>query len=303
MDRFQTLQVFAHVAQMGSFTKAAVALGISRAAVSVAVQRLETHLGARLVHRTTRRVHLTAEGLAFHERCLRILSELEEAEQLFAEVPRRLLGKLAIDAPTRIARRILVPALPEWLSRNPGLELRLGASDRSINLVEKGIDAVVHVGRLPDSSLVARHLGALRLVNCASPSYLARHGKPNALEDLDRHRIVHYSTTFAGSAEWEYVEGGAVRSMRMRSAVAVDNAETYIACGLAGLGLIQVPAYDVRHHLESGALVAVLPAYAAAPLGIAIVYPHRRQVPARVRAFTDWAAGLFERHGIIVSNS
>jgi DNA-binding transcriptional LysR family regulator len=189
--------------------------------------------------------------------------------------------------------------LPELLARHPGLQLHLGASDRTVNLVEKGVDAVIRVGRLRDSSHIARPLGALAQINCATPGYLARHGQPAALEDLGSHVVVSYAPALSGGGSWDYVADGQERSVPVRSVVAVDNAETYIAACLAGLGLIQIPAYDVRHHLESGALVSVMPRYVAPALPIAIVYPSRKQVPQRLKTFATWAAALFARHGML----
>jgi LysR family transcriptional regulator for bpeEF and oprC len=299
MDRIQRMEVFVRVAELGSFAKTADSMAMSRAAVSVAIRQLEAHVGARLLHRTTRRVQLTAEGIRFHERCLRVLAELGEAEELFRTTKTGATGTLSIDVPTRIARRVIIPALGEFLAQNPGLNVHLGASDRAVNLIERGVDAVIRVGSRRDSSLVARALGSLAQVNCASPSYLARHGQPVRLGDLDRHRIVDYSPNFSRTPEWDYLEDGRVRSRKVRSTVSVDNAETYIACCLAGLGLIQIPVYDVRHHLESGALVAVMPRYVPPALPIALVYPSRRQVPPRVQLFAAWATALFARHGML----
>lgn len=299
MDRFSVMEIFARVAELGSFSKTAESLGLSRAAVSVAIQQLEGHVGARLLHRTTRRVHLTEEGARFQERCVRVLAELGEAEQMFRQGSGGVTGTLSVDVPTRIARRIIIPSLGEFLARHPGLDVHLGASDRSVNLVEKGVDAVIRVGPPATSSLIARPLGTLAQINCVSPSYLARHGKPSRLDDLDDHVVVHYSPSFSRAADWEYVQDGEARSRRVKSKVAVDSAEAYIAACLAGLGLIQIPAYDVRHHIESGALVAVLPNLVAAPLPIAILYPNRRQLPARVRAFGDWIGALFRRQGVL----
>jgi DNA-binding transcriptional LysR family regulator len=293
------MTTFARVADTRSFTKAAASLGVSRATVSVAISQLEDSLGVRLLHRTTRSVSLTPEGLVYIERAREVLSKLDATEQLFRGAKPRISGRLSIDVPTRIARRVIIPALPEFLARNPGLEVHLGASDRTINLVEKGVDAVVRVGPLRDSSHIARPLGFLAQINCASPRYLARYGQPNSLDDLSSHLVVAYAPNFIGTASWDYVTGGEERSQPVRSILAVDNAETYVAACLAGLGMIQVPAYDVRHHIESGALVAVLPRFTASALPISLVYPSRKQVPQRLERFATWVAALFERHRML----
>jgi len=298
VDRFHLMDIFVRVAEAGSFTRAAEGLGVSRSSVSTAVQQLETHLGVRLLHRTTRRVTLTTEGEVYHRRCLAVLSEIEATEQLVMATSEGLSGTLSLDAPTRIAHRIIIPALPEFLSRHPGLAVRLGASDRSIDLLEHGVDAVVRVGVLPDSSLVARPIGSLVQVNCASPSYLSERGTPETLDDLDEHVVVHYSPGFSDSPEWDFVADGESRARPMRSIVTVDSAEAYVACCLAGLGLIQVPAYDVQEHIQARELVTVLGQLAPPPLPVSIVFPTRKHVPSRVREFADWVATLFERQGL-----
>jgi LysR family transcriptional regulator, regulator for bpeEF and oprC len=299
MDRFAAMRTFVQVVETESFTKAAAALGVSRATVSVSVQQLEEQLGVRLLHRTTRQVSLTNEGRMYHDGARDVLARLDATEQLFRDVRPRASGRLTVDVPTRIARRILLPALADFLAQHPGLEVRLGATDRTINLVEKGVDAVVRVGMLRDSSHIVRSLGQLAQVNCASPRYLARHGHPTSLDGLDDHLLVNYAPTLSGAARWDYMLKGKPASRPMRSVVAVDNAETYVAAALAGLGLIQIPAYDVRHHLESGALVAVLPRQVAPALPISIMYPSRRQVPPRLEVFVTWVAALFERHRLV----
>lgn len=293
MDRFNLLNTFARVAETRSFTKAGASLGVSRATVSGSIRELEEHLGARLLHRTTRNVSLTPEGELYYERAQEILAKLEAAEQLLGDRRPRASGCLSIDVPTRIARRVIIPALPMLLLQHPDLQVHLGASDRPIDLIDRRVDAVVRVGRRRDSSHIVRSLGALSQINCASPMYLARFGRPTELGDLERHRVVAYGQARRGVTTWDYVDGTEERSVAARSTISVDNAETYIAACLAGLGLIQIPAYDVRHHLESGALVEVLPRHVPAPLPIALLYPSRRQIPKRLTIFADWLAALF----------
>lgn len=302
MDRFNLLTTFARVAETLSFTKAGVALGVSRATVSLSIRELETHLGARLLHRTTRSVNLTPEGERYYEHVQEILTKLDASEHLFLTRKPRVSGRLSVDVPTRIARRIIIPALPTLLAQHPELEVHLGASDRTINLVEHGVDAVVRVGPREDSSHIVHPLGALAQVNCASPKYLAKFGQPTRLLDLDRHRAISYGPTRRGLTTWDYLDGHLERSVSIHSTVSVDNAETYVASCLAGLGMIQIPAYDVRHHLESGALVEVLPQHVAAPLPIALLYPSRRQIPARIKFFAEWLTQLFEERGMLTPN-
>ncbi|MCF6114261.1 LysR family transcriptional regulator [Mesorhizobium muleiense] len=293
MDRFDTLRIFQRVAETRSFTKAAASVQIPRSTVSVAVQELEASVGARLLNRTTRHVALTHDGAAFYERCTRLLADLEDAVTLFRQGTAKPVGKLRVDAPGRIARRIIAPALPDFFARYPEIELDLGATDHAVDLVEEGVDCAIRVGTLNDSSLIARPLGRLELINCASPVYLAKYGVPEKIADLTDHLAVNYASPFTGRLdEWECVENGESRKLPMRGLVTVNNAESYIACCLAGLGLIQIPAYDVRHHLEAGRLSEVLRNWRAAPMPITLLYPHRRHLSRRLKVFVDWIEKL-----------
>ena len=300
MDRIDQLRVFVRIAQCGSFAQAADQLGLPRATVSGAVQQLEGRLGTRLLHRTTRRVSLTADGEALLERAQSLVADAEDLELQFRPGNEGATGRLRVDVPSRIARRLIAPVLPHFLAMHPGIELELGSSDRMIDLVLEGVDCALRVGPLPSSSLVARPLGQFALINCASPAYLAQHGTPAQPADLavpDAHHEVHYlSPGSARTAPWEWVSGGQRHTLNLPGRVAANNAETYIACALAGLGLIQIPAYDVREHLARGELVEVMPHARAAPMPVHLVYPHRRHLALRVRAFSSWVQTLLASH-------
>ena len=260
MDRFDQYRVFAQVADMGSFIKAAHALEVPRASVSAAIQQLETQLGVRLLHRTTRQVRLTADGEQLLERVRPLLAEVEDIDQLFHAGQRQVSGRLSIDAPSRIARRLIAPALPGLLRRHPRLELVLSSTDRAIDLVQEGVDCAVRIGTLDDSSLVVRPLGRIALINCASPDYLREQGEPRQPDELAAgHWCVGYASPKTGrELPWEYLsEDGAVQVAQVPARLVVNNAESYIACCLAGLGLIQIPRFDVQHLLDAGKLVAV----------------------------------------------
>lgn len=297
MDKLDRYRVFVSVADMGSFTRAAHALELPRASVSAALQRLEAEVGARLLHRTTRRVRLTADGAQLLERVRPLLAEAEDIDQLFQTRQRQVSGRLHVDVPSRVARRLVAPALPALLRRYPRLQLKLGSTDRMIDLVHEGVDCAIRVGHLHDSSLVVRPLGHLALINCASPAYLREHGLPERVEDLlEGHWTVGYASPTTGrELPWECDADGA-RTLRLPSRIVVNNAESYIACCSAGLGLIQVPRYDVQHLLDSGELVEVLPAQRAGSMAISALYPHRRQLSRRLSAFIDWFAALIRPH-------
>lgn len=294
MDRIDLLQVFLRVAETGSFTRTADRLRLPRGTVSAAVQQLEAKLGTRLLHRTTRRVGLTPDGEVLLERARVLVADMEDLEQQFLPTHSSVSGRLKIDVPSRIARRLIAPALPGFFARYPGIELELGSTDRAVDLVQEGVDGALRVGPLASSSLVARPLGHFTLINCASPAYLARHGTPRSAADLPQHLAVNYALPSSGRvAMWEWRNReNQVSALRMRSQVTANNAETYIACALAGLGLIQIPLFDVREHLATGELVEVMPDARAEPLPVHLVYAHRRNLSRRTQAFAGWLEDL-----------
>ena len=298
MDRLDRYRIFVQVAEMGSFIKAAHALDLPRATVSAAVQQLEAQIGARLLHRTTRQVSLTADGTQLLARARALLAEAEDMEQMFQARVRQAVGQLRIDVPSRIARRLLAPALPGLLRSHPALRLVLGSSDRTVDLVQEGVDCVVRIGALQDSSLVVRPLGRIALINCASPAYLREHGYPEQPADLAQgHWAVGYASPHTGrELPWSYVEGGGEeeQTLALPSRVVVNNAESYIACCEAGLGLIQIPRYDVQHLLVAGSLVEVMPSYRAASMPVGLLYSHRRQRSRRLAVFIEWFEALMQ---------
>ncbi|OMU04731.1 LysR family transcriptional regulator [Burkholderia pseudomallei] len=293
MDRIDLFRVFARVVECANFTRAADTLGMPRSSVSAAIQELEGRVGARLLHRTTRKVTPTQDGAALYERCLRLIADVEETENLFRHSIVGPSGTLRADMPGRIGRLIVAPALPEFLERYPQISVELGITDRAVNLIEERVDCVLRVGTLSDSGLVARAIGDLPLINVASPAYLARHGAPRTPADLERHRLVNYASPSNGRvAPWEWVEGDEVKRVALRARVTVNSAEAYIACCLAGLGLIQIPAYDVNAHLRAGELVEVLPDHRAAPMPMTLLYPHRQHLSRRFQVFAEWLEAL-----------
>ncbi|MGV2894437.1 LysR substrate-binding domain-containing protein [Achromobacter sp. AGC78] len=299
MDRFDQYRVFAQVAEMGSFIKAANALDAPRASVSAAIQQLESQLGVRLLHRTTRQVRLTADGEQLLARVRPLLAEVEDIDQLFHASQRQVSGRLSVDVPSRIARRLIAPALPSLLHRHPRLELALRSTDRAIDLVHEGVDCAVRIGALADSSLVVRPLGRIALINCASPAYLRDHGEPRQPADLsDGHWSVGYASPKTGrELPWEVGPGDAgTAPAALPSRVVVDNAENYIACCLAGLGLIQIPRFDVQHLLDAGGLMEVMPGFRAEAMPVSLIYPHRRQRTRRLTVFQEWFEALMRPH-------
>lgn len=297
MDRIDVIKIFVRVAELGSFTQAADILGIAKASTSAAVRELETELGTRLLQRTTRKVTMTQDGLAFYERSRDMLAELDELQSMFQQDDAGLSGRLRVDLPVALARNIVMPALPGFLDRHPRLQLDLSSTDRLVDVVQEGFDCILRVGWLADSSLVARPLGAFPMVNCASPAYLARFGTPATPADLSRHRLVDYAPALGGrSALFEYMEGGARRTVVVPAVLAVNNSDAYQAACQAGLGIIQAPLSGMAALLADGRLVTLLPDYCAAPMPVTLLYPSRRHLSRRARGFMDWLAEVMAPH-------
>ncbi|MGC0154797.1 LysR family transcriptional regulator [Chromobacterium vaccinii] len=287
------MRVFAAVVDAGGFTRAAQQLQLPRATVSSAVQQLEAQLGVRLLHRTTRRVQLTLDGGGFYERCQQLLADFDEVEALFSQQGASPRGRLRIDVPGPIGRQVLAPALPDFFRQYPDIELELGVTDRPVDLIQEGVDCVIRVGQLGESRLVARRIGMLPQGNYASPDYLARFGEPRAPDELPRHQAVNYASPSTGKVfGWEYLRDGERRELALRSPISVNQVETYIACALAGLGLIQLPRYDAEPHLAAGRLVEVLADWPPPAMPVSVLYPHRRHLSRRVQVFVEWAAAL-----------
>lgn len=289
MDRIEQYRVFIRVAEMGSFIGAAHALEIPRASVSSAVQQLESMLGTQLLNRTTRQVSLTDDGSRLLDPARRLVADADALQSRFQDATGEIVGRLRIEAPTRLARRLIIPALPDFLELHPRIDVRLGSSDREVDLVREGIDAAIRVGRLRDSGLVARQLGNVALVNCASPAYLQRHGTPASPDQLAAdHWLVGYARNAGPAEPWEWQVGETTQVLALRNRVIVDSAEAYIAGAVAGLGLIQVPQYDIQHLLDDGRLVDVLPAFRAAPMPVAVVFPGSRRRSPALSALVNW---------------
>ncbi|MBX3626849.1 MAG: LysR family transcriptional regulator [Rhizobacter sp.] len=292
MKTIEGLQIFVRVAELSSFTQAAEQLALPKARVSTAVQQLEGQLGTRLLHRTTRKVQLTQDGQAFYERCKDLLDDMDELQGMFQQQgPQSLRGRLRVDMPTLIARDQIIPRLPEFLAAHPQLSFEFSSTDRRVDVVREGFDCVLRVGPLADSGLVARPVGQLRQINCASPGYLAQHGTPKTLEDLASHRAIHYVPTLgAKPSGWEYVHEGRVRTLAMPSVLTVNSTEAYQSACVAGLGLIQAPAAGLASLLARGLLVEVMPQHRAPSLPVSLLYANRRNLPQRVQVFMAWVA-------------
>jgi DNA-binding transcriptional LysR family regulator len=294
-NKLDLLRTFVRVTEVGSFTQAASDLGIQKASASEHVRSLEEMLGTRLLHRTTRRVQPTHDGLALLERCKDLLSDMDELEGMFRQTGADLHGRLRVDMPTSIARNIVMPRLGEFLAQYPNIHVELSSTDRLVDVVREGFDCVLRVGNAIDPSLIARRIGTLEMVNVASPAYLEKYGTPHTLADLSSHYLVHYATVFGMRSDgFEYAVDGKNKGVEMRGFVTVNNVETYEAAYLNALGIAQAPYAGVQEHVRAGRLVLVLPEYVPTPLPCSLLYAHRRDLPPRVRAYMEWLTSVLQ---------
>lgn len=295
MDQIDAMRIYSRVAELGSFTATAESLGLLKSTVSNAVQQLENTLGTRLFHRTTRKVQMTQDGLAYYERCKDLLADFEELNTLFATGGQSgLRGRLRVDLPLAMARDIVIPRLPEFLQHHPQLEVELSSTDRRVDLVREGFDCVLRVGGIGDQSLIAVPLGAYEQTNCASRKYLEQYGTPETLEDLARHKLIHYTQTLGARATgFEYMDGnGRILCTPMQGIITVNNSDAYREACRAGLGIIQAPR--IGRYLKDGSLVEIMRTYRPPPLTISMVYANRRHLPLRVKAFIEWMKQLVQ---------
>jgi len=297
MDKIQAMQVFVRVAELQSFTRAAESMGLPKGSLSRQLQSLENMMGVRLLHRTTRRVQLTQDGQVYYERCRDVLATLDEMDSLFQHDPATLSGRLRVDMPVSMACDYVLPLLPGFMQNYPGIELELSSSDRRVDVVREGFDCVVRVGTLENSGLIARPLGKLTIINCASPDYLTRFGTPTTLDDLASHAMVHYSQQIGVQPPgFEFFDGKICRYIKTGGTVTVNSTETYRAACLAGLGIIQVPERGARKALKEKKLVEILPHFRAEPMPVSLIYPHRRNLMRRVQVFMDWLSQAMKHY-------
>ena len=295
MNTLESMQVFVRVAEQASFTKAADGLGMLKATVSQAVQQLENSLGTRLLHRTTRKVQLTLDGQAYYDRCKELLGDFENVQAMFQRTGEAVRGRLRVDLPSRIARAYVIPRLPEFLKAHPQIEFELSTTDRLVDVVQEGFDCVLRIGTPRDPQVIARPLGELKFLNCASADYIRRRGTPKTLEDLAHHDLIHYVTTLGSKSDgFEYPEGEGFKLLPMKGPIVVNSSDAYHAACLAGLGIVQAPEIGMREDIARGEVVEILPQLQPAPMPASLLYAHRRNLPKRVRTFMDWVAEVLQ---------
>lgn len=292
MDHLHAMRAFRTVADTGSFSAAGRALGRSKTVVSKLVAELEAHLGTRLLNRTTRRVSLTETGRAYHARCVQLLADLEEMESMVRDTQATPRGRLRVAGPQTFGELYLVPALHAFAARHPGISIELTLTDRFVDLIEERFDLGNRIADLPDSSLVARRLGEMRLVACAAPAYLAAHGRPREPADLAAHDCI-VDTNFRQPWLWPFEAGGRQASVRVAGRFAVNSARAACDLAIAGAGIVLSPNFVADPHLTAGRLEALLPGWSSGTRGIHAVYPHRRHVALRQRMLIDFLVERF----------
>ena len=295
MDRFDNMRVFAKVVESSSFTGAAARLGMSASMVSQHVKELEERLAARLLNRTTRKVSPTEVGRAYYERCIRLLADLEETEQAVSDMHAAPRGDLRINATSSFGILQLAPAIADFTTRYPTISAELILTAHLVDLIEEGFDVAVHVGSLPDSSLIARQLASCRLVVCGAPSYFERHGTPRTLADLTAHNCLTVTGTGTSYYRgWHLTAAdGTAMNISPVGNLRTNSEAVLMVAALAGHGLVCLPTYFVGDLLQSGRLVTVLDDYIVPPLTLRALYPHNRYLSAKVRAFVDFLTARF----------
>lgn len=292
MDRFLEMQTFNAVADAGSFVRAAEALSLSKAAVSRYVADMETRLGVRLLHRTTRRLSLTGEGQVFYARSKELLASLDEAE---AEITSRSVsaqGLLRISAPFSFGVLHLAPLWGVFKAQNPKVQLDIELADRMVDLVDEGYDLAVRIGSLQSSSLVGKRLASTGIVLCASPQYLARHGSPRHPSELAGHAVISYSYASIKD-DWRFAGPDGPVSVKIAPSIQTNNGDTCRAAALAHQGVILQPRFMVGQDLAEGRLVALMPEFKIPELGIYAVYPSRKNLSAKVRVLIEFLTAHF----------
>lgn len=289
MELLQSMQVFARLAELGSFTRTADALQLGRAQVTRTIQGLEDLLGVRLFQRTTRTVRLTSEGEQFYERVKTLLGDVAETTAMFSQPATAMRGRLRVDIPAAFAQPQFMACLKAFGDQHPGIDLVLGVTDRTVDLVAEGIDCALRIGELPDSSLIVRRIGQATMVTCAAPQYLREHGEPRSLEDLDLHRGV---TFLSGQNQrpqpWQFNGDAGEQAYLCRRGISVNESNAYVECGVAGFGIVQAPGITLERCLADGSLVEILQHLRPYPRPVSLLYPSRSHVAPQVQVFAEW---------------
>jgi len=294
MDLLQSMELVTKLAQLGSFTKAADALSLSRPQATRALKELEGSLGVRLFQRTTRSVRLTAEGEKFCTKARSILGDIDEVTAMFGHPGKAFGGRIRIDIPAAFAQQRFMEGLREFHRAYPDIEIVLGATDRAVDLVSEGVDCALRLGELPDSTLISRPIGMATMVTCAAPSYLREFGEPRCFEDLAQHQSVRFlSGQNNRPLAWQFSVAGCEKSYVGKPAMTVNESTSYVQCGIAGFGILQAPGITLDQHLASGSLVEILRPLRPKPRPVTILYPSQAHLSPAVEVFVQWLRERF----------
>lgn len=295
MDQLSAMRAFARVVEAGSFTRAAESLDMPNATMSKLVQELEAHLGVKLLQRTTRKVTVTPEGQDYYAKATRILNDLADIDASFNATRGTPRGNLRVDVGGLTARDVLIPLLPDFMSRYPDIRIELGVADRAVDLVGDNVDCVIRGGPLANSSLVARHIGDAMMLTCAAPAYLKQFGVPAYPRELENgHRLIAYVSPQNGRAmPFRFQKAGEQIDIKIAHRIGINESNAHFAAGIAGLGIIQTFASSARPAIEAGLLVEVLGGWQPPPYPFHVVYPQNRYVTHRLRVFIEWLLAVF----------
>jgi DNA-binding transcriptional LysR family regulator len=292
MDRFASMKVFAKAVETGSFSSAAGALSMSSQMVGKHMRMLETHLGVKLINRTTRRQSVTEIGHSFYERVRAILAEVEAAEAFAAETRAIPRGQIRVNAPVTFGVHELAHALPEYLAAHPKVDVELTLSDRIVDLIDEGYDAVFRVGPLANSGLIARSLRPMEFVLCAAPAYIDAHGTPRAPGELTSHECLGFAYGVIRD-QWSFRGLAGTEKIEVSGRLMVNNGQALLAAALAGLGILLQPVALVQDEIRVGRLVRLLPDYAPFSRPMHILYAPDRRITPKLRSFIDFAVARF----------
>lgn len=295
MNQLLAIRVFARIVEAGSFSKAADSLGLPKATVSKLVQELESFLHIRLLQRTTRSVTVTPDGATYYEQTARLIRDLEEIDASFQSARFNPRGKIRVDVGGSAATSLIIPALPDFFTRFPDIEIDMGVNDRNIDLISDNVDCVIRGGAITDQSLATRILGHASWSTCVSPSYIERFGIPLHPSELERdHQIVCYRSAQTNRVIPLIFQRGQEKvEVIARGVFSVNESNSQIAAGLAGLGVIHTLRFPLQSHIESGSLVPILKDWCPTPYQLHIAYPPNRNLSNRVRVFIDWLVERF----------
>ncbi|CAN7309264.1 MULTISPECIES: LysR family transcriptional regulator [unclassified Acidovorax] len=297
MDQIQAMRIFVRVVEAGTFTRAADSLNLPKATVTKHVQALEERLRVKLLNRTTRRVTVTPDGAAYYDRTVRLLTDLDDIEASMTNARANPRGRLRIDVGTSVAQLLIIPHLAEFHARYPDIQVDLGVSDRTVDLIGDNVDCVIRGGELSDQSLVARRIGSLEFITVAAPAYLERKGTPmHPLEIEEKHAsVIYFSPQSGRHYPLEFRRGDESIDVTGPYQLSVNESNAYVTSIVAGLGIGQITSWQAQRHFDGGSLVRLLPEWTQPLLPVYVVYPPNRHLSAKVRAFVDWAAELFQR--------